>query len=275
MGESPDTRPSSEFHARNFSTADVGRLVAALDAQDQADGVRRLRAWTLGALNPRPGEHVIDVGSGTGSHTLALAAVVAPCGDAVGIEANPALREVAEQRAADAGNAARFLDGDALALPLPDATVDVVWCERVLQHLSEPDKAVGEIARVLRPGGRVALVDSDWATALLHPGDPDAVAAMTAGTLAVAANPYSGRRLADQLSAAGLVVDDRGSQALLQDNATVPWPLVRMMGESTVRRGLMTEEQRDRLYAELTEAAERGALHMSVTMFAVVAHRPA
>ncbi len=47
-----------------------------------------------------------------------------------------------------------------------------------------------------------------------------------------------------------------------------------MMGESTVRRGLMTEEQRDDLYEALTEAAERGALHMSVTMFAVVAHRP-
>ncbi|NEA66173.1 methyltransferase domain-containing protein [Streptomyces sp. SID12488] len=274
MGETPDTRPTSEFHARNFPTADVGRLVAGLDAQDGADGVRRLRSWAQSALNPRPGEHVIDVGSGTGSQTLALAAAVAPAGDAVGIEANPALREVAERRAAAAGSTARFLDGDALALPLPDATVDVVWCERVLQHLSEPDKAVGDIARVLRPGGRVVLIDSDWATALLHPGDPDTVAALMAGTLAAAANPYSGRRLPDQLSAAGLVIDDQGSQALIQDNQAVPWPLVRMMGESTVRRGLMTEEQRDRLYAVLTEAAERSALHMSVTMFAVVAHRP-
>ncbi|WP_327699615.1 methyltransferase domain-containing protein [Streptomyces sp. NBC_00459] len=274
MGQTPHTRPTSEFHARNFSTADVGRLVAGLDAQDGADGVRRLRVWAQSALDPWPGEQVIDVGSGTGSQTLALAAAVGPTGDTVGIEANPALREVAERRAAAAGSTARFLDGDALALPLPDATVDVVWCERVLQHLSEPDRAVGEIARVLCPGGRVVLIDSDWATALLHPGDPDAVAALLAGTLAAAANPYSGRRLPDQLSAAGLVIDDQGSQALLQDNKAVPWPLVRMMGESTVRRGLMTEEQREGLYAALTEAAERGALHMSVTMFAVVAHRP-
>ncbi|WP_330285765.1 methyltransferase domain-containing protein [Streptomyces sp. NBC_00576] len=274
MGETRHTGPTSEFHARNFSTADVARLVAGLDAQDGAAGVRRLRAWTQRALDPRPGERVIDVGSGTGSQTLVLAAAVEPSGDALGIEANPALREVAEQRGAAAGSRARFLDGDALALPLPDATVDVVWCERVLQHLSEPDKAVGEIARVLRPGGRVALIDSDWATALLHPGDPDAVAALMAGALAAAANPHSGRRLLGQLSAAGLVIDDQGSQALLQDNTTVPWPLVRMLGESTVRRGLMTEAQRERLYTELTEAAERGALHMSVTMFAVVAHRP-
>ncbi|MFI1360157.1 methyltransferase domain-containing protein [Streptomyces sp. NPDC020898] len=270
-----DTRPTSDFHARNFSTADLARMVAALDTQDAAQGVRRLRAWTQTALDPRPGERVIDVGSGTGSQTLALAAAVAPSGEALGVEANPALREVAEQRAAAAGSPARFLDGDALALPVPDATVDVVWCERVLQHLSEPDKAVGEIARVLRPGGRVALLDSDWGTALLHPGDPEAVAALTAGVLSVAANPYSGRRLAGQLTGAGLVIDDQGSQALIQDNTTVAWPLVHMLGDSTVRRGLMTEAQRDRLYADLAEAAEHGALHMSVTMFAVVAHRPA
>ncbi len=52
------------------------------------------------------------------------------------------------------------------------------------------------------------------------------------------------------------------------------WPLIRMLGESAVRRGALTEAQRDRAYADLAEAAERGALHMSVTMFAVVAHRP-
>ncbi|UIX28686.1 methyltransferase domain-containing protein [Streptomyces sp. GQFP] len=274
MGETSDIRPTSEFHARNFATADVDRLVEGLDAQDAADGVRRLRAWAQNALDPRPGEHVIDVGSGTGTQTLALAAAVAPSGDALGIEANPVMREVAERRATAAGSPARFLDGDALVLPVPDATVDVVWCERVLQHLSEPDKAVGEIARVLRPGGRVALIDSDWGTALLHPGDPDTVAALTAGVLAMAANPYSGRRLLSQLTDAGLVVDDQGSQALIQDSGTVTWPLVRMMAESSVRSGLMTDAQRDRLYADLTEAAERGALHMSVTMFAVVAHRP-
>jgi SAM-dependent methyltransferase len=157
---------------------------------------------------------------------------------------------------------------------VPDASVDVVWCERVLQHLAEPDKAVAEMARVLRPGGRVALLDTDWATTILHPGDPEVTAAFTAGALTGAANPYSGRRLVGQLSAAGLVVDDRGSQALLQDHRSVAWPLIRMLGESAVRRGALTEAQRDRAYADLTEAAEQGALHMSVTMFAVVAHRP-
>ncbi|MFE9767704.1 methyltransferase domain-containing protein [Streptomyces sp. NPDC005808] len=271
MGE---TRPTSEFHAGNITAESVARLVAALDAQDTNDGVQRLRAWAHTAVAARPGERAIDIGSGTGSQTQALAAAVGPHGEVLGIEPNNGLRMVAEQRAVAAGSQARFVDGDALVLHLPDASVDIVWCERVLQHLVEPEKAVAEIARVLRPGGRVALLDTDWATTILHPGEPETVAAITSGALSAAADPYSGRKVVGRLTAAGLVIDDRGSQALLQDHTSVAWPLIRMLGESAVRRELITEEQRDRLYADLTEAAEQGALHMSVTMFGAVAHRP-
>ncbi|MFE0508496.1 methyltransferase domain-containing protein [Streptomyces sp. NPDC058964] len=269
------TRPGSGFQTRNIDARDraaAAPLIGALDAQDANPGVRRLRAWAHEVLKVGNGERALDVGSGTGSWTRELAAAAGSAGSALGIEPNPWLRAVAEERAA--GSRARFMDGDALALPVPDASVDVVWCERVLQHLAEPDRAVAEMARVLRPGGRVALLDTDWATTVLHPGDPEILSALTSGALTGAANPYSGRRLVGQLASAGLVVDDRGSQALLQDHRSVAWPLIRMLGESAVRRGLLTEAQRDTAYAGLAEAAEQGALHMSVTMFGVVAHRP-
>ncbi|MEV0909784.1 methyltransferase domain-containing protein [Streptomyces hokutonensis] len=266
--------PGSGFRTQNIDPGSVPRLVAALDIQETNPGVRRLRAWAHEALAPHDGERALDIGSGTGSTTRELAAAVGATGSALGVEPNPGLRTIAQERAAEAGNPARFTDGDALSLPVPDASVDVVWCERVLQHLAEPGKAVAEMARVLRPGGRVALLDTDWATTILHPGDPEIMAALTSGALTGAANPYAGRRLVGQLSAAGFVVDDRGSQALLQDHRSVVWPLIRMLGESAVRRGALTEAQRDRAYADLNEAAEQGALHMSVTMFAVVAHRP-
>ncbi|MET8244504.1 methyltransferase domain-containing protein [Streptomyces sp. NPDC005202] len=141
MGE---TEPVSGFRKQNIAAVDVERLVAALDQQDAAAGVRRLRAWAYEALAVRAGERALDVGSGTGCQTGRLADAVGPDGDALGIEPNPGLRAVAEERAAAAGSRARFTDSDALALPLPDASVNVLWCERVLQHLTEADRAVAE-----------------------------------------------------------------------------------------------------------------------------------
>jgi SAM-dependent methyltransferase len=269
-----NSRPTSAFHTDNMTGNSADALVAALDAQAATAGVRRLRAWAHLGLAAGPGERALDIGAGTGSVTQALAAAVAPGGSAIGVEPNPGLRAVAEQRAAQAGSAAGFVDGDALTLPAGDAEIDMAWCERVFQHLDEPGKAAAEIARVLRPGGRVALLDTDWATTILHPGDPEVVAALAGLTLRAAANPYAGRKLLGYVAAAGLVVDDIGSQALVQDHRNANWQLIRMLGESAVQAALITAEQRERLYADLSAAAEQGSLHMSVTMFGVIAHRP-
>jgi len=269
-----DPRPTSAFHAANSDPAVTDRMVLALDAQAANPGVRRLREWAHTHLAARPGERALDVGSGTGSETRVLAAAVAPDGAAIGLEPHPGLRARAEQRTADADSPARFLDGDALALPLPDADLDVVWCERVLQHLTDPARAVAEIARVLRPGGRVALLDTDWATFVLHPADPEIRPALASVTQATAATPDAGRRLASWVTAAGLTVDELGSEVLLHDPRSVSWPLVRGISTAALGRGLITEEQRDLLHADLAAAAEQGAFHLSVTMFAVVAHRP-
>ncbi|MFJ9774694.1 methyltransferase domain-containing protein [Kitasatospora sp. NPDC101157] len=270
-------RPTSAFHVPNTDPSVTDRLVAALDVQAANAGVRRLREWAHSHLGARPGERVLDVGSGTGSETLVLAAAVAPDGAATGIEPHPGLRAVAEQRAAGAGHPGRpvrFLDGDALALPLPDGESDVVWCERVLQHLTDPARAVAEMARVLRPGGRVALLDTDWATCVLHPAAPEVRPALATAAQATAATPDAGRRLTGWLTAAGLTVDHVGADVLLHDPRTVSWPIVRGLATAARARGLITEEQGDRLHADLAAAAEQGAFHLSVTIFAAVAHRP-
>jgi SAM-dependent methyltransferase len=268
----PQTQPVAGPWTHTTDPADPGPLAGALDAQDANPGIRRLRAWAHEALAVKSGERALDVGAGTGSQTRELAVAVGPDGVALGIEPDPGLRAVAEARSV--GGRARFTHGHALALPVPDASVDVVWCERVLQHLTEPDRAVAEMVRVLRPGGRVALLDTDWATTILYPGDPEVTWALASGALTGVADPYSGRRLVGHAAAAGLVVDDRGCEALFQDHRSVAWPVISMLGDSAVRRGLLTEHQRDAAYSTLAEAAEQGGLHMSVTMFGVVAHRP-
>ena len=132
---------------------EVTFMVMVLDLQDAAPSIRRLQGWALDLVQVRTGEFVVDVGSGTGTMTRTLGALVAPDGQAVGIEPNARLREVAESRAATSPGV-RFVDGLAAHLPFPDGSVDVLWCERVLQHVADPQAAIEEFARVLRPGGR-------------------------------------------------------------------------------------------------------------------------
>ncbi|HEV2783127.1 MAG TPA: methyltransferase domain-containing protein, partial [Actinophytocola sp.] len=220
-----------------------------------------------------PGERAADIGSGTGDELQALAAAVLPGGEAIGVEPNAGLRAEAARRATEAGSAATFVDGDAYALPFPDASVDVARCERVWQHLDHPERAAIEIARVLRSGGRVALIDTDWATAIIHPGDPEVLERLHRFWLSRFPNPLSGRRLTGQLTAAGLVVDDLGSQALIQDARAID-TIMTMSTDLALAEGVITEPERDNLVADLRAGASRGDFHFSVTMFGVLAHKP-
>ena len=112
-------------------------MVTLLDRQDAALPIRRLRDWGLGLAKVQFGETVVDVGSGTGTMLREFGTLVGPGGRAVGVEPNPRLRAVATERAAASANIS-VIDGLAGTLPFDDESVDLVWCERVLQHLTDP-----------------------------------------------------------------------------------------------------------------------------------------
>ncbi|TSD95291.1 methyltransferase domain-containing protein [Skermania sp. ID1734] len=267
------TQPPQRLSFRSDEIAEeaVDRLVEVLDLQAGLPGIQRLRAWERSALAVRPGERALDVGSGTGSEVQHLADLVGPDGDAVGVEPNDWMRTVAEERAAQASSRARFVSGLASDLPFADGAFDIVRCERVFQHLNEPELAATEIARVLRPGGRTVVTDTDWETAILHPLDREIAAAVAEMMLANMTNPRSGRRLPGLLTAAGLTVEDVGSQALIWPASVVEGPFVQMMMAQSIESGILAEEQAARLLADLRAGVARGDFHMSVTMFAVLA----
>ncbi len=119
----------------------------------------------------RPGLRLLDVGCGPGTITTDLAALVAP-GEVIGVDTSEAVLETARARAADAGATVTFQVGDAYALDLPDDSFDVVHAHQVLQHLTDPVAAVREMRRVTRPGGVVALRESDYGAMTWYPASP-------------------------------------------------------------------------------------------------------
>lgn len=263
----PDGARRGLFHADEISPADLAKQIAALDQQSRLPGIPRLRAWTIAALGLRQGDQVLDIGSGTGEQARLLEETVGS--EVTGVDPNPGMRAEAQRRAPRA----KFVDGNAYALPFDDASFDAVTCERVFQHLDHPERATAEIARVLRPGGRVVVTDTDWATAIIHPGEPEIVRVMTESMQGGVVNPLAARRLPGQLTGAGLTVDDIGSQALVQSSDAATGPLVRMLGRMAVDRGVIDARDCERFLTDLAAGAETGDFHMSVTMFAVLAHR--
>ena len=109
----------------------------------------------LEALAPQPGERLLDVACGTGVVARQAAPRVAPGGQVCGLDLNDAMLDVA--RAASTDAEIDWRQGDAAAMPLPDGGFDVVVCQAALMFMPDPAAALGEMRRVLAPGGRLGL----------------------------------------------------------------------------------------------------------------------
>ena len=140
--------------------SDLTARINVLDLQEQMPSIQRLRDWTMDVLAPRPGDVVVDVGCGSGTEVRRLAGLVAPGGRAIGVEPDGPMRAEAERRTSAERSPATFVDGDAGALPFEDGSIDLLRCERVFQHLTDPETAARESPECWH---RVAV--SSWWTA--------------------------------------------------------------------------------------------------------------
>lgn len=112
----------------------------------------------LALAAPAPGEAVLDVACGTGVLAVAAAEAVGPAGRVLGVDLADAMVQASRQRAQDIGlGHATFERMDAERLNVPDASFDLALCSLGLMYLPDPDAALVELHRVLRPGGRVVL----------------------------------------------------------------------------------------------------------------------
>jgi ubiquinone/menaquinone biosynthesis C-methylase UbiE len=120
-----------------------------------------------------PGKDLIDCGCGPGSITLGLAEAVSP-GEVVGIDIEPRQLEVASAAAAKRGiRNARFERASIYEIPAPDASFDVAVAHFVIEHVSDPPRALREMRRVLRPGGVAAIKDPYYPAFVFRPRTPE------------------------------------------------------------------------------------------------------
>ncbi len=112
----------------------------------------------LGHADLRSRHRVLDLACGTGIVARQAAPLVGAQGQVVGLDMNPAMLGVARSRPAPSGATIQWQEGNAMALPFPEGSFDVVLCQHGLQFFPDRDGAVREMLRVLTPGGRAIVI---------------------------------------------------------------------------------------------------------------------
>jgi SAM-dependent methyltransferase len=158
------TAPDGEFHFHRGPEYAAARL--GYDPQELAALPADVTARFAGIGNPHAiaplplDATVVDIGCGAGTDLLLTARRIGPAGRAIGVDMTPEMRAMASAGAAACGlGNVDVRDGNATALPLDDASVDVVMSNGVLNLVPDKLRALSEMRRVLRPGGRVQMAD--------------------------------------------------------------------------------------------------------------------
>jgi ubiquinone/menaquinone biosynthesis C-methylase UbiE len=156
--------PDGAFHFHRGAAYAASML--GYDASELAALPADVTSSFAGVANPHlvaaltPGTTVVDIGSGAGTDLLLVARHVGPSGRAIGVDMTEAMRQRASAGATKCGlRNVEVRAGDATSLPVDTASIDVVISNGVLNLVPEKERAVSEIARILKPGGRVQIGD--------------------------------------------------------------------------------------------------------------------
>ncbi len=177
----------------------------AIEAVYLTPDVVAQRSRVIDLLAPAPGERLLDVGVGPGLLALDLARLVGESGRLVGLDLAPAMITAAAARLKDLPQAEVGI-GDAAALDLPDAAFDAAVSTQVYEYVPEMPRALSELHRVLRPGGRAVILDTDWRSIVWHSSDPVRMDRMLACWDDHLADPHLPAKLGPMLRAAGFEV---------------------------------------------------------------------
>src|SRR5215831_13491628 len=174
-----------------------------LEFLDRQEGIRKIRETAAEQLNLAPGQKVLDVGCGIGGATFPLAEITGPSGLAAGIDISKAMIEAATSRLAGRSGM-DFRVGEASAIPYPDWFFDAARCERVFLYLPDRLEAIREMKRVVKPSGRIVLLDVDLDATGVYMEKLKLARKMTSIVASTMPNPNSARDLPALARAAAL-----------------------------------------------------------------------
>ncbi len=248
-------------------------LVHYLTAVSSMEMVKKYKRSTYDLLKVRRGVHVLDVGCGAGDDARALAQFVGREGLVVGLDFSQTMIAEGRRKAAGLEGSLEFRQGDAHSLPFPDCTFDACRIDRVLQHLESPERVIAEMARVLKPGGRIAAAEPDWDTIVVDVPDRSLARKIIHHKCDSARQGWIGRRLRTLVSAAGLsdIVVDTHTLTLTELPLADQFFGIRTAASLAAADNAISTQEAALWRDWLDQAAARGTFFCSLTGFSVTA----
>jgi ubiquinone/menaquinone biosynthesis C-methylase UbiE len=177
------------------SGTDARALFEFLDAADGVESIQAYRRRMLELCPPVPGQRILDVGCGIGHSTLQLAPLVATSGCVVGVDKSEPLIVEARRRAAESDAPVEYQVCDAQHLDFACEGFDACRTERMLMYVQQPQQAVNEMLRVLRPGGMFAFFEFDYEGIVVDAPDRAFTRKVVRVITDSVPSPWIGRRL--------------------------------------------------------------------------------
>jgi arsenite methyltransferase len=247
-----------------------------LEATYQTPDVIAQRAATLQTLALQAGERVVDVGSGPGLLAAEMAAQVGPAGRVIGLDLSDSMLALSRQRCGDpaTGECLSFLKADAARLPFGDSVFDVAVSTQVYEYVPDVPAALAEVYRVLRPGGRVVILDTDWDSIVWAAGDQARMQRLLEAWADRFADPHLPRSLSRQLQDAGFQVERRGVLVLFNpeyDPDTYSVANGQIMADFVVTQGRMEREEAEAWMRDLRRLGSQGRYFFSLNRYLFLA----
>ena len=249
-------------------SAEPGFFLHFLDEANKLPGVIAWKPLILDGLRLQPGMRVLDVGCGQGADAFELAALVGPDGLVTGVDFSELLITEAVRRGADRGLPVKFEVGDAQALRFPDNSFDAVRTERMLMHVPNASRALAEMARVLRPGGRMVVLDFDWESQFCDSPLKDTTRKIALSFCDGMKNGWIGRCLPRLFREFGMTDISVSFQTI-----TVTYDFLQLLLAGHVARavaaGILSEQEADLWWTHLAQANAEGIFLYGFTAFIV------
>ena len=218
------------------------------------------------------GQCVVDYGCGPGQLTLELARRVGDAGRVHAVDLNALFLERAREHAEREGLAKRIdfhrIERD--GVPLADDSVDRVICKNVLEYVDDVALTVADFRRVLRPGGLVHAIDSDWGMLAVEPIGPERIAELFAAASIAYRTPLIGRQLYGFLRGAGFSDVEVAIRAAA-DTQGLFLPVVLHMAAYAKASGRIEPARVDALLEDVHRAIDAGSYLMVLPQFLVTA----